>query len=179
MAHAVAGNLSATMEPPASNDVAMAKDSSMSPMHGMAMEHAKSPGAAMSPGPDGAPRAVPGRSSFTLHLDGGGAKGQATVAPKPDGHARVTLALMRDDGTALQAKEVSVTFSMAQMGIEGIARPAHRADHGNSADTWVVDDVPLLVSGNWTIKVDALVSDFDSISLRGQGDVGLEQPPPR
>ncbi|WP_066638141.1 copper resistance CopC/CopD family protein [Bordetella sp. H567] len=108
----------------------------------------------------------------TLQLHGGGAQCRLIVAQKPDGHARVTLSLTRDDGAALRAREVSVTFSMAQMGIEGIVRPAHRAGQGDVADTWVVDDVPLLASGAWAVKVDALVSDFDSISLQGQGMLG-------
>jgi copper transport protein len=111
--------------------------------------------------------------SSTLHLHGGGADGQAVIFPKPDGHVRVTLAIMHGNGMPLQAKEMSVRFSNLQEGIEGIVRAAHPAGQGDAANIWVVDDVPLLVAGSWDMKADALISDFDSISLEGKGNIRL------
>ncbi|ANN72840.1 copper resistance protein CopC [Bordetella bronchialis] len=107
----------------------------------------------------------------TLHLRGPAATAEIVVMPKAGGHAALTVVIKREDDATLAAKEVSVTFSMPQRGVEGIVRAAHPAGQGSPAGMWIVDDMPLIVAGPWDVRVDALVSDFDSISLQGQGRV--------
>jgi copper transport protein len=111
-------------------------------------------------------------------LSGGGAGATAVIAPAPGGHASVTLALRRADGTPMPAKEVSVTFSNPQAGVEGIVRSARHSGK-NDGSRWVIGDVPLLASGQWRLKADALISDFESVSLDGQVDLRLDETPRR
>jgi copper transport protein len=145
----------------------------MSPSDAMSSDPAMSSDRAMPPEQAMAPNAAMSASPVTLHLHGGNADGTATIHATPDGHARVRIAIVRLDGTSLPAKEVSLTFSNSQAGVEGIVRSARRETSDDAAGAWVVDDVPLLVSGPWNIKADALVTDFDSVSLEGQGDIKL------
>jgi copper transport protein len=133
---------------------------------------------------DSMPRTVdqqasaPGSSRRVVSLHGGGAKAQAVVTVRPDGHVGVELTLSRQDGSLLPAKEVSVALSNPRAGIEKIVRPARQG--GASANAgWVVDDMPLLVAGLWDVEVDVLISDFESISLQGQGDFEFGGPPRR
>jgi copper transport protein len=157
--------------PPRALPQDMSMHHSMSSGSSMAMDASKSMDSSMAMGPS--------KAMGPMHLHGAAAKAETTVVFKPNGHARVTLTLTHDDGTPLQAKEVTVTFSMERMGIEGIVRPAHPSGQEAPASAWIVDDVPLLVPGSWTVGVDALITDFDSISLQGQGNVGAENPAPR
>ncbi|HTK00892.1 MAG TPA: copper resistance protein CopC [Bordetella sp.] len=158
---------SKSMESSKTMDSSTSKDSSMTMSHSAAADQTASPARAASD------------RGWPMHLHGAAAKAEATVVFKPNGHARVMLTLTHDDDTPLQAKEVSVTFSMERMGIEGIVRPAHPSGQEAPASAWTVDDVPLLVPGSWTVGVNALITDFDSISLQGQGNVGAENPAPR
>jgi copper transport protein len=173
MNHPMSSGSSMVMDSSKSMDSSMAMDSSTAKDSSMAMGHSAAADQVAS-----TVRAASDRG-WPMHLHGGAAKAEATVIFKPNGHARAMLTLTHDDGTPLQTKEVSVTFSMERMGIEGIVRPAHPSGQGAPASTWVVDDIPLLVPGSWTVGVDALINDFDSISLQGQGNVGAENPAPR
>jgi copper transport protein len=101
----------------------------------------------------------------SVHLHGSGVSGSAVVHEIPGGHARITLVITRDDGTPLAPKEVSVTLSNKDAGVEAMTRAAHPVD--GSPGAWAVPDAPLLASGLWGLHVDALVSDFDSVSLDG------------
>ena len=69
--------------------------------------------------------------------------------------------------------------SAAGQGGHPDAEPAgarHRADRAQArcsgADGhWSVRDVPLPVAGRWHLQIDALVTDFEKITLRGEFDV--------
>lgn len=49
--------------------------------------------------------------------------------------------------------------------MEALTRAAHPV--AGSPGVWAVPDAPLRASGLWALHVDALVSDFDSVSLDG------------
>ncbi|WP_179283384.1 copper resistance CopC/CopD family protein [Bordetella genomosp. 9] len=103
----------------------------------------------------------------TVALRGAGGAGEAHVVPGSNGHARVTIAITANDGSPLQPRELTTTFSMPRIGIEGIVRPARPAD-GDARGMWVVDDVPLVITGEWRIVVQALVPGRGGISLEGR-----------
>lgn len=77
------------------------------------------------------------------------------------GPATLALYLSNTDSSPLIAQEVDVAFSNPRTGIEPIVFPAHRADDG----TWQVSDMELPRQEVWHVRIDALVSDFERISL--------------
>jgi copper transport protein len=60
-----------------------------------------------------------------------------------------------------------LTLSLPQRGIEAFERRAVPGADGQ----WSVRDVPIPVAGRWHIRIDALVSDFEKITLEDDFDV--------
>jgi copper transport protein len=81
--------------------------------------------------------------------------------PAPGRPAALTLYLTKADLTPLAAQEVDIEFSNADAGVEPIVFSAKQADDG----TWKVKDIDLPNLPRWNVRIDALVSDFDRISL--------------
>jgi len=91
--------------------------------------------------------AIADRSLFTL----------LAVDPARPGHNRVRLDLadLRDKPVA--ALELKLSLGNAALGIEPSEHAAVRAGPG----VYEIADLPIPVSGTWTISIAALVSDFD------------------
>jgi copper transport protein len=86
---------------------------------------------------------------------------------------RVQLA--RQDFSPLAAKEVTVSLSNQAAGIEPIIRKATPTDGGD----WLVTGLVLPNIRGWAVEVDALVTDFDKLSIKGPlvfGPVSAAQP---
>jgi copper transport protein len=81
--------------------------------------------------------------------------------PAPGRPAALTLYLTKADLTPLAAQEVDIEFSNADAGVEPIVFSAKQADDV----TWKVKDIDLPNLPRWNVRIDALVSDFDRISL--------------
>ena len=58
--------------------------------------------------------------------------------------------------------QVTVMLSKPDRGVEAIIRKAERASNG----AWRVDKLVLPMAGNWSVRVDVLVTDFQRLSLR-------------
>lgn len=95
-----------------------------------------------------------------IHTDAGMAT--LTLTPGRAGPLAVEIALATADFGALPAKEVRVTFANQAAGIEPIRRPASEAD-----GIWRLDGLTLPVAGVWTVRLDVLVSDFETLRLDG------------
>ncbi len=95
-----------------------------------------------------------------IHTDAGMAT--LTLTPGRAGPLAVEIALATADFGALPANEVRVTFANQAAGIEPIRRPATEAD-----GVWRIDGLTLPVAGVWTVRVDVLVSDFETLHLDG------------
>ena len=95
-----------------------------------------------------------------IHTDAGMAT--LTLAPGRAGPLAVEIALATADFGALPAKEVRATFANEAAGIEPIRRPATAAN-----GVWRVDGLTLPVAGVWTVRLDVLVSDFETLRLDG------------
>jgi hypothetical protein len=67
------------------------------------------------------------------------------------------------DFSPLAAKEVTVRLSNQAAGIEPIMRVAKPTDQGD----WLITGVVLPNTGYWIVEVDALVTDFDKLSISG------------
>jgi copper transport protein len=80
------------------------------------------------------------------------------------------LQLMNGDGSLLSAKEATLVLSMPDRGIEAMERPGVRGADG----FWHVRDVALPVAGRWHMRIDALVTDFEKITLEDDFDVTMQ-----
>ena len=70
----------------------------------------------------------------------------------------------------MHAKEATLTLSMPARGIEEIERQGVLGPDG----FWHVDNVPLAVPGRWHMRIDALVTDFEKITLEDDFDVATQ-----
>jgi len=82
--------------------------------------------------------------------------------PIPGGPATLTLYLSKTDLTPLAVQEVDIAFSNAQAGIEPIIFSAKRVDDV----TWQVKGIELPSLPRWHVRIDALISDFERVSLQ-------------
>ena len=67
----------------------------------------------------------------------------------------------------LPAKEATLTLSLPERGIEPMERRANLGPDGY----WHVRGVPLPLSGRWHMRIEALVTDFEKVTLEDQFDV--------
>jgi copper transport protein len=84
-----------------------------------------------------------------------------TVTPGRVGPVRMSLSPMTGDFAALDPKAITVTVANPGAGIEPIERHAVKAADG----TWQVEGLVLPVPGQWRVRVDVLISDFEKVTL--------------
>jgi copper transport protein len=75
----------------------------------------------------------------------------------------VEIAISDEDGSAVDAKEVMISAANAAAGVEPIRRAAVRVRPG----TWEAKNLLLVPSGTWSIRVEALASDFEKPVFEG------------
>lgn len=73
------------------------------------------------------------------------------------------IRLSSASGRPMAAREVRVSLANPAAGIEPLQRQATRLEDGR----WRVDGLTLPVGGVWTVRLDILVSDFESLPLEG------------
>jgi copper transport protein len=100
-----------------------------------------------------------------IHTDKGMA--EVTLVARGNGSYATSILLLGEDGAPLAAREVRVAFARPDAGIEAIERPAQPASDG----IWRVPDISLPGRGRWQVRVEALVSDFDKLTLEDKIDV--------
>jgi copper transport protein len=113
------------------------------------------------------PRALALETPLAIHIHGEKAMFQVLVSPGRIGSDDFVLQLMATDGTMLPAKEVTLTLSLPERGIEPMEREAALGRDSY----WHVRKLPLPVAGRWRIRIDALVTDFEKITLEDELDV--------
>jgi copper transport protein len=104
---------------------------------------------------------------LVIHIHTDEAMFQVLVSPAKVGDDSFVLQLMNGDGSPLAAKEATLTLSLPERGIEPLERNAIRGADGY----WHVRDVPMAAAGRWHLRVDALVTDFEKITLEDDFDV--------
>jgi copper transport protein len=107
------------------------------------------------------------RPPLALHIHSDKAMFQVLVSPGTAGIDSFDLQIMSGDATPLEAKEVTLVLSLPERGIEPMERKAVRQAVGN----WTVRDVPIPFPGRWRVGVDALVTDFEKVTLEEELDV--------
>ncbi len=116
------------------------------------------------------PRSLPPDAPLAVHIHTGQAMFQVLISPGRVGTDSFVLQLMNTEGVPLHAKEATLTLSIPARGIEEIERPGVLGPDG----FWHVENVPLAVPGRWHMRIDALVSDFEKITLEDDFDVAAQ-----
>ena len=111
--------------------------------------------------------AAAARPPLAIHIHTDAAMFQVLMSPGAVGADSFVLQLMNGDGSLLGAKEAMLTLSLPERGIEPLERPATLGADGY----WHVRDVPIPYPGRWHVRIDALVSDFDKITLEDELNV--------
>lgn len=104
---------------------------------------------------------------LAVHIHTEHAMFQVLVSPGRVGTDSFVLQLMNGDGSLLIAKEATLTLSLPERGIE----PFERAATLGADDYWHVRDVPIPHPGRWHMRIDALVTDFEKVTLEDELDV--------
>lgn len=107
---------------------------------------------------------APVATPLAVHLHSDAAMFQVLVSPGKVGSNDFVLQLMTADAAVLAAKETTLTLSLPERGVEPIERRATSGGDG----TWHVRGVMLPVAGRWQMQIDALVSDFQKITLQDE-----------
>jgi copper transport protein len=109
--------------------------------------------------------AAAGRAFMSVESDG--ATLVVEVDPGRRGANRLTGTMTRPDGQPLPAREVAVELSLPAAGIEPLSARAVRGAGGS----FKIDSVALPVRGMWTLRVDALIGDFEKRVFTLQLDI--------
>ncbi len=81
------------------------------------------------------------------------------MRPSRAGQNDFELRFSQADGKPFAVREVSLELFLPERGIEPLIRRAARADPGH----YYLAGVPLSPAGEWHLRIDALVSDFDKL----------------
>ncbi len=112
------------------------------------------------------PRAsvAPAAAPLSVHIHTDAAMFQVLVSPGKVGSNDFVLQLMTGDAALLPAKEATLILSLPERGIEPLERRATLGPDGY----WHVRGVALPLPGRWRMQIDALVTDFQKISLQDE-----------
>jgi copper transport protein len=107
------------------------------------------------------------RPPLALHIHSDKAMFQVLISRSRAGTDDFVLQIMAGDASPLQAKEVSLFLSLPEKGIEPMERKAARDADG----IWTIRNVPIPFAGLWRVRVDALITDFEKVTLEEELDV--------
>jgi len=115
------------------------------------------------------PRAsvAPVATPLSVHIHTDAAMFQVLVSPGKVGANDFVLQLMTGDAALLTAKEAMLILSLPERGIEPMERRATLGPDGN----WHVRGVMLPQPGRWRMQIEALVTDFQKITLQDELEV--------
>ncbi|MDA9409427.1 copper resistance CopC/CopD family protein [Bradyrhizobium sp. CCBAU 45384] len=116
------------------------------------------------------PRTMVPETPLAIHIHSDKAMFQVLVSPGKAGMDDFVLQLMTGEATPLKAKEATLTLSLPERGIEPMERDAELGPDGY----WHVGKVELPFAGRWHVRIDALVTDFEKVTLEDD----LEVAPP-
>jgi copper transport protein len=116
------------------------------------------------------PRTIVPETPLAIHIHTDKAMFQVLVSPGKAGIDDFVLQLMTGEATPLKAKEATLTLSLPERGIEPMERDAELGPDGY----WHVRKVELPFAGRWHVRIDALLTDFEKITLEDE----LEVAPP-
>ena len=98
---------------------------------------------------------------LSIHIHTDTAMLQMLIVPGKVGADDFVLQLMDGNFGPLAAKEITLALSLPERGVEALERKAALGSDGN----WYVRNIPLPVPGRWHVRVDALITDFQKVTL--------------
>lgn len=104
---------------------------------------------------------------LAIHIHTDKAMFQVLISPGTVGADSFVLQLMNGEGSPLTVKEATLTLSLPERGIEPFERAAALGADGY----WHLRGVPIPYPGRWHLRIDALVTDFEKITLEDDFDV--------
>lgn len=107
------------------------------------------------------------QAPLAIHIHTETAMFQVLISPGKVGSDDFVLQLMAGDASPLPAKEATLTLSLPERGIEPIERKAALGPDGY----WYLRGVPLPLPGRWHMRIDALVTDFEKVTLEDDFEV--------
>jgi len=113
------------------------------------------------------PRALAAAEPIEVHLHGERAMAQVSLTPVRARDPRVNIEVLDGEFNALTVKEVTVTFANPSAGIE----PVRRAAVHSRGALWQVEGMRISVAGQWIVRVDLLIDDFEKLVLEDQVDL--------
>ena len=113
------------------------------------------------------PRALAASEAVEVHLHGERAMAQVSLLPVRARDPRVGIEVLDGQFNALAVKEVTVTLANPAAGIEPVRRAAVHAGDGH----WRVEGLRIPMAGQWTVRVELLIDDFDKIVLEDRVDL--------
>ncbi|MPZ41330.1 MAG: copper resistance protein CopC [Rhizobiales bacterium] len=113
------------------------------------------------------PRALAAFEPVEVHLHGTRAMAQVSLMPVRARDPRVRVEVLDGEFNVLPVKEVTMTLANPAAGIEPVRRAAVHDRDGH----WRVAGLRIPVSGQWIVRVDLLIDDFDKIVLEDQVDL--------
>lgn len=114
------------------------------------------------------PRALAAQSAPAyLHLHSESAMADVTVTPSRAGPVAVEIAIRSGDFGDLAPKALDIAFSLASGALEPIRRAARLDEDG----LWRVN-ATLPLAGDWEVTLRVLVTDFESVALKGTVALG-------
>jgi len=113
------------------------------------------------------PRTILPETPLAIHIHTDKAMFQVLVSPGKAGANDFVLQLMTGDATPLAAKEATLTLSLPERGMEPMEGEASLGPDGY----WHVRKVELPFAGRWHMRIDALVTDFEQITLEDELEV--------
>jgi copper transport protein len=90
-----------------------------------------------------------------------GRSAEFALASAHSGINSAQIELLNSSGASIQANEVTLMAANPSAGVEPIRRTAEATGPG----TWCINDLLLVPAGRWSIRVDALVSDFEKATF--------------
>lgn len=102
----------------------------------------------------------------SVHIHSDKAMAEVTITPGRAGPVDVSAFVMAPDFSAMVPKEVVFVLSNPQAGVEPMRRKAHLRD-----GSWRSDGVILPLPGQWKLRIDVLISDFDMVKLQEVIDI--------
>jgi copper transport protein len=109
------------------------------------------------------PRAILATAAEPIHahIHTDRAMADLQIEKSGDGGRRIKVVLLNDQFGPLTAKEVTIALTKPDAGLEPLRLPAKHQD-GN---TWQVDELHLPIPGQWRIRVEILITDFDKVII--------------
>src|SRR5271166_4140689 len=112
------------------------------------------------------PRSLLAAAAQPIHVHMHAEKVMADLQIGPGDDRQITLSLLDGQFRPLPAKEVVLVLSKPEAGIEPLRLPAVQVE----ASIWRIEGVRLPMPGQWHVRVEVLVSDFEKVSVEDEVD---------